>query len=174
MKKIIATLLVSAMLLACVVLFASCSSMEKPELNDLEDVAEVLEDEDYVVSYSDDEDDLGVGIEERLYASKGEAEDYEYLSIIVYADSTLAETSYQQLKAEYDYQIQRYEQTIKYYEHVLEEYNSDLDSDTEDRFEEYLADAQESLENYKENYTYGKDGNTVWYGTVTAAEDSKG
>ena len=81
MKKILTVLLAVAMLLGCVAIFASCGNQgSKPNL-DLEEAADALEDEDYEVNYTDDEDELPVGAVEMLRAS----DDDDYIYIVKYS-----------------------------------------------------------------------------------------
>lgn len=172
MKKIIISLLVVCMLASCIVVFASCNkaSSVKPEL-DLEEAKDALEDEDYMVQYSDDEDDLGVGVKESLAAYN---EDDDGLYIIVYADSKLANLAYEEVKAEYDVEVESIKREIKQLEHILDKYEDDLDSDEVDEYEDKIKELKKELEEMEEDYTFGKSGKTVWYGTVDAAKDSKG
>ena len=167
MKKLIITLLAIAMLLSCVLVFSACAS--KPEM-DLEKAAENLEDEDYIAVYSDDEDDLGAGIEERLYASNED----DSLTVIVYKDSKSAKLAYKAQKLSYDVQIDYYNIQIDTIENMLKQYEDDLDNDDIEEYEEELDELKEELEELKKNSVIGKSGNTVWYGTKAAVKDSKG
>lgn len=170
MKKIITTLLIACMLISCLIVFASCNV--KPALKDLEDVAETLEDEDYLVSYIDDEDELSPGMSETLYARSEDGDDS--LSIIVFSDSKMAKLYYDELKAEYDYEIESIKREIKSIKHMLKKYGDELDSDQEDYYEDELKDLEKELKKMKEEYTFGRSGKTVWAGTADAAKDSKG
>ncbi len=173
MKKIITALLIACMLVSCIAVLSSCdlfSSKVKPEL-DLEDAKNALEDEDYLVVYVDDEDDLDVGMKESLYAYN---DDEDGLYIIVYADSKLATWAYEELKAEYDAEVDELKREIDKLEHILDKYEDDLDSDEVDDYEDEIKDLKKDLKKMEEEYTFGKSGSTVWYGTANAAEDSKG
>ena len=169
MKKIITTLLALAMILSCVVVFSSCSLFApKPEL-DLEDAKDNLEDADYSVSYEDDEDLLGPGVAEQLYAY----DDDNFLRVTVYEDSKSASLAYDEIKMELDHEKESIKLTIKSIEHVLDKYEDDLEDEEIDELEDMLEEYQDELEEY-EDYVIGKSGKTVWAGTKDAIEDSKG
>lgn len=161
MKKILAALLAFAMLIGCVLTFASCGA--KPRL-DLEKAEEALEDEDYNVSYDDDVDSMGE--KERLYAYNDE----DYIEIRVFDSAKTAKLAYEALKLELDYEIEGIELQIKTYKHMLSKYEDDID---EDDFEEKLEELEESLKELKKEYCVGRSGKTVWRGTANAIKDSK-
>ena len=165
MKRILAAILLVVLTFSSVVLLSSCGP--KPEL-ELEDAAENLEDEKYTVTYVDDSDDAG--IEEYLRASNGKD---DYLYVTVYADAKLAKFAYKELKMEMKQEKEYYKLQIEYYEYMLDEYGKELESEDEDYYKELIKEYEKSLEEYDE-YVIGRSGNTVWYGTKTAIEDSKG
>ncbi len=180
MKTILAKLLAVALIVVMVLSLASCGA--KPEL-DLEDAAENLEDKDYLVRYIDDKDELELNEVATLYASN----DDDFLRVVEYKDAKSAKLAYEEIKMEYDLEIQEIkveieaiELEIKFYEHMLDEYDKDLDSDDIDDLEEEIddlndeiKDLEKNLEKYKEEYSYGRSGKFVWAGTVDAIEDSK-
>ena len=45
---------------------------------------------------------------------------------------------------------------------------------TSEELEKQIKELKNELEKMEEEYTFGKSGKTVWYGTVDAAKDSKG
>ena len=147
-----------------VAILSSCGP--KPEL-DLEDAAENLEDEKYDVTYDDDCDEAG--IEERLSASNKD----DYLYVTVYADAKLAKLAYKELQMEMKQEKEYYKLQLEYYEHMVDEYGKELESEEEDYYKEAIKEIEEELEKYDE-YVIGRSGNTVWSGTKTAIEDSKG
>ena len=182
MKRKLAVLLALAMLIGCVALFASCGA--KPEL-DLEKAKDALEDEDYTVYYSDDEDDLPVYAEGVLSASD---DDDNYVYIMRFADAKTAKLYYNTLKidrdneiAEIKAEIKSLKAEIKASEQVLKKYEDDMKSDEiedlEDEIEELedeIKDLEKELEDMKEDYVIGRSGKVVWYGTADAIKDSKG
>ena len=171
MKKIIVTLLAAAMLLSCVFVLASCGGGQgaKPEL-DLEEAAENLEDNDYMVNYSDDEDE-NYNIAEQLYAYN---EDGEYLNIVVYKDSKSANIALDSFKAEAEYEKAMIKLQIKYLENILNKYEDDFEDDEEaESIEEEIEELEKELEEFEEEFCYGKSGKTVWKGTKKAVKDSK-
>lgn len=173
MKRIIVTLLAAAMLLSCVFVLASCGGGQgpKPEL-DLEEAEKNLDKEDYMVSFSDDKDDFEdtPWIEARLSASN----DGDFLYIVVYNDSKMADLAFEEIKAEIANEIDAMKRTIKEYERILSKFEDDLDSDDVDDYEDKIKEIEKELEEYEDEYCYGKSGKTIWYGTKTAVEDSKG
>ena len=169
MKKFLSLLLAVVMILGCTLTLSSCFSFlaAKPEM-DLEDAMENLEDEDYVVAYDDDSEDPGY--EEYLYAR---SEDDDSLTVVVFSDKKLANMYYDELKAQLKYQKEYIELEIKYTEYMLENYKKEFDSDDIDEMKDELKDLKKQLKKLDE-MVVGKKGTTVWYGTESAIEDSKG
>ena len=164
MKRILAAILLVVLTLSTVVLLASCGP--KPEL-DLEDAAENLEDAKYNVIYNDDSSEAGV--EESLRATNKD----DFLYVTVYADAKLAKLAYKELQMEMKQEKEYYKLQLEYYEHMVDEYGKELESEEEDYYKEAIKEIEEELEKYDE-YVIGRSGNTVWSGTKTAIEDSKG
>ena len=161
MKRILAAILLVVLTLSTVVLLASCGP--KPEL-DLEDAKENLEDAKYSVIYNDDSSVAGV--EESLSATNKD----DKLYVTVYADAKLAKLAYKELQMGMKQEKEALKLELKRLEYMLDEYSKDID---EDDVEEDIKYIEEELEAYDE-YVIGRSGNTVWYGTKTAIEDSKG
>ena len=186
MKKFLSLLLATVLLVACLA-FTGCSLLgAKPEL-DLETAAENLEDADYFVSFSDDEEDLDVNVEAKLYAYEEDGENY--ISIVTYKDSKSAKLAYQEIKLELEYEKESYNRRVDSYElqikninNMMDKYEDELDDeDMIDYYEDMLEEVEDALEEYKEeyaeekeNYVYGRKGNTVWAGTKDALEATKG
>ena len=168
MKKILSMLLALVMLVTCFMALSACAP--RPYLKDLEEAAENLEDADYFATYTDDEDNLGVGVVERLSAYD---DDDNYLYVIVYASNKLASLSYEELKAELEAEKESTKREIERIKHILKKFDGELKSDEIDEYEDELKDLEEELEEYK-NFVIGKSGKTVWYGTKDAIKDSKG
>ena len=171
MKKILSMLLVVVMLATCIMALSACAP--KPALKDLEEVAETLEDADYYASYSDDEDYLGIGMVERLYAYDKDDDSDNTLVIIVYESAKLAKIAYKEAKLNLEMEEKELKLEIKKIETILKEYSGELKSAEIDAYEDELKDLEEELELYKE-YVVGISGKTVWYGTKEAIKDSKG
>ena len=167
MKKIIATLLAAVMLVGCMLAFTSCA---QPAIWDLDKAEENLKDNDYSVSYIDNEDELEAGVAKKLYASKDE----EYLSITVYKDTKTAKYVYENLKLEYDMGLKFYKNEINRLENLLKKHKDDLSDSQIERYEDDIKDYKEYIDEAKKESTFGRIGKTVWYGTKTAAEDSRG
>lgn len=140
----------------------------KPQLN-IDDAKDALEDADYSVSYTDDEDDLAIGVKERLYAYN----DDDYISIVVYEDAAYAKKQYEAAKIEFEAEIDLIKNSISILEYQLNHYEDDLSSDEIDDIEDEIKELEERLEEYDEEIVHGRSGNIVWYGTKNAAEDSK-
>ena len=165
MKRFLLIFLACLMALSCMIAFSSCAT--KPE-KDLEDAAENLEDEDYIVSYEDDVDD--VGYEEKLYARNDKD---DTLTVIVFSDTKLAGMYYDEMKAQLKYQEETIKRQIKALEHTLKKYDDDMDSDEVDEMEDEVKDLKKQLKKFDE-MVIGKSGKTVWMGTKDAIKDSKG
>lgn len=165
-----------------VVFTFSLTSCTTPTLN-LEKAQEKLEDEDYTVVYSDDEDYLEVSMEEMLTARSEDGDDYLYM--IKFKDAKSARLTYQSLKMSYKEEVNDYKNSIKEielqikeYKNLLNKYEDDLkDADYyEDEIEELedeLEELKEEFKEFKEDYSYGRSGKVVWYGTTKAVKDSK-
>jgi len=169
MKKILTVLLAMAMLLGCVAVLASCTKQgPKPNL-DLEDAADVLEDEDYSVVYVDDEDDLDPGMVETLTAY----DDDNYLYVIKFASSATAKLYYEEIKLEYDYNLESTKLEIKSKEHTLKKYDDDLENAEIDEIEDDIKDLEKEIKEMEEEACFGRSGKYVWIGTKDAVKDSK-
>ena len=173
MKKILSTVLAVVLIVGCIFTLASCSPKsqgEKPEL-DLKKAAENLEDEDYTVTHVDDKDSLEVFIEETLYAyDEGHKNS---ITIVVFKDSKSAKFYYEDYVNGMQSEIEEIEAEIEFYEHILKEYESKLDSDEIDEIEDEIKKYKEELEERTEDFCYGIDDCTVWYGSADAVKDSK-
>ena len=161
MKKTIKALV--ALLLALCTIF-SLTSCSVPEL-DLESAEESLRDEGYTVMYNENGEP---GIEESLYAYNGD----DTLRVYICESRKMAKLMYQEFQLSLEYNIQRIELEIKSVKHILKRFEDDMSD--EEIYEDRLDELEDELELYKKEYVLGRRGKTVWYGTKTAVEDSKG
>ena len=164
MKRLLTILLALLMLVSSVFVLSSCA--QKPKLN-LEKAEEALKDNDYYVSYDDDSSSTGVA--EALYAYK----DDHKLVIMKFEKSSTAKIAYEQLKMEYEHEIESMEMEIKAAKHTLKTYEDDMKSDEIKALEDEIKDLEKELEETKEDYVFGRSGKYVWYGDAKAIEDSK-
>ena len=165
MKKFLIRLATCVLTLLCVLGIAGCSS---PEL-DFSKARANLEAKGYIVTVKTGED-CDVGIEEQLYAMKGE----EYIRITHYKTNALAKAYYARVEAEYEASIEMYEAEIEYYEVLLDNHRDEISSDEIADAEDEIKDLKEELEELKSNMeNVGRSGKYVWYGTKFAIEDSK-
>ncbi len=198
MRRFLVTLLVISLavvgVLICIsvarTLFAANAKSIQPEL-DLEDAARNLENKGYTVSYIDDDDELNVNEKEYLYAEYAhniapdnfnDYDDYlEYienlspnmLKIVIFKDSKSANLYYKSLKIERDYELKSLRLALKECKHLLYEYEHDLDDEEEKYYNEYISNLNKQISEI-ENYVIGKKGNTVWFGTEQAIQNSNG
>jgi len=170
MRKIKVLLLAVALLLVCTMALSACSLFAPKPNKDLEEAAENLEDEKYTVTYTDDEDDLDVNVEERLYATDGKD---NYLSVTIYKDSKSASLAYKEMKLQYDAELESVELQIKNCENMIKKYDDDLDSDEIDEYEDEIKELEKELKEAKD-FVFGKSGKMVYAGTKDAIKDSKG
>ena len=168
MKRILAAMLVVILAFSSVILLSSCAA--KPEM-DLEKAKDNLEDEDYSVNYSDEDNETG--IEEYLSASKTKGDDYDYVRIIKFSDAKLAKLEYKGLKQDRDTYKKEIKLELEKYEYMLSKYDDELTSEEEDYIKEEIKELEKELEEY-DDYVIGRSGKTVWYGTKAAIEASKG
>lgn len=196
MRRFLVTLLVISLavvgVLICISVARTIFSMNKestqPDLN-LDRAADNLEVRNYTVSYIDDEDELAVGVEERLYAKTEpqinadnfeNEEEYlnyletyipEWIEIVVFENTKTAKLYYKSLKLERDCELKALKLKLKEYRHILDEYSKDLDDDEEEYYNNYISDLNKQIGKW-ENYVIGRKGNTVWCGTKQAMQDS--
>ena len=170
MKKIKVLLLAVALLLVCTMALSACSLFAPKPNKDLEEAAENLEDEKYMVTYTDDEDELEVNVAEKLYATDGKD---NYLSVTIYNDSKSASLAYKEMKMQYDAEIDEIKLEIKNYENMIKKYEDDLDNDDIDDYEDEIKELEKELEEAKD-FVFGKSGKMVYAGTKDAIKDSKG
>ena len=172
MKKLLSVTLVLLLAVCCMLTMVSCfGGGEKPEL-DLEKAAEALEDRDYTVEYTDDDLEIPA-LEEQLRASKSTDGDHEYIYILRFKDTKSAKLYYENIKLGRESQQKSSELEIEFYEHLLKKYEDDMKSDEIDEYEDELKEMKKALENSQEDYTYGRSGKIVWYGTTKAAKHTK-
>lgn len=162
MNKLFKYLICLALIISTLFALASCG--QKPSL-DFDEVADNLEDEDYVVVHVDDEDDLEAGMVESLYAYDGD----NHISIVEYESTKLANLAYESMKLSYDYEIKSLENEIETIKYIIK--NCDVD---EDDYEDELEELEEELEMMKKETFFGKSGKKVWAATEDAIKDSKG
>ena len=175
MKKTIIRLIALVFVVCFAFSLASCFA-PKPLIKDLEKAAENLEDEDYDVYYTDDEDEIayhefGACIAEYLEADD---DDDNSIEIVVFKDTKSAKLYYDELKTRLDYQKEYMELYIESLEHQLKKYEDDLDSDEINEIEDTIKELNKALEKVEDEYVIGRSGKTVWAGTKDAIEDSKG
>ncbi len=171
MKKTFLKLIALAVLLCTVFSITSCGLFTaKPEL-DLKDAAKALEDEDYSVYHYDDEDDLSVGVAERLSARSDDGDDYLYIT--VYETTKMAKLAYEELELENEAEIEYIKLEIKTLEYTLKKFEKDLTSDEIDEIEDEIKELEKYLEEMKDEYCFGRKGKAVWEGTKDAIKDSK-
>lgn len=165
-----------ALMLASLLSLTSCidlSFLNKPEL-DLEAAEKNLEDDGYTVIYTGKSDvaseiieNLDPGVEETLYAKKGEAVFY----MTVYENDAIAKAVYEQMKYSRESSEKRTKLEIKQIETMLKECE-DLSSAEKNDYEDDLDDLEETLEEMKE-VTIGRSGNVIWYGSKEVIADTK-
>ena len=176
MRKTIKNLFTIISVLVILFALTSCAFMgETPEL-DLEEAKENLDDNDYLVTYYDEDYDFKNGsanVLEKIYAYSADSDSEDFVSITKYKDSQSALLALREVKVERDIQIKYLKAQIKYYEHLLEEYEDDMDIDEVEELEEELEEYEDMLEILQDDYVYGIDGNYVWYGTIDAIDDTK-
>ena len=170
MKKILAALLALMMVVACVATLASCG---KAVPADYEDAKEALEDADYQVMGTDEEDYLSTGMKAQISArdvteDKDDREAFIY--IYYFENEDMAKFQEKFYKMNLEQNIEEAKLTIEYYEMMLEKYADDLEDEEKEEIEEELEEMQEELEAYKNDYVVGRKGTTVWYGYKSMAE----
>ena len=173
MKKIkfISVIVCAILLVNCVALFTSCSG-SKPEL-DLKTAQENLEFNDYTVivnHYGSSRDDMdAVMFESELFAYN---EYYDYISIYVFNDASMAKAYYNYEKGSYAEEKDIIDAEIKYLEYFLKIYSDDIDKDLFEEIEEELEKWEDALKEAKD-LVIGISGKYVWVGTKKAIENSR-
>ena len=172
MKKILAALLALMMVVACVATLASCG---KAVPADYEDAKKALEDAEYQVMASDEEEYQKPGVKAYIRAYKAvdpEDEDSDIDSVYIYycENADMAKQLYKKFNLQLEQAIDTMELEIAEAELILEKYADDLEDEAKTELEEELEEMKEELDSYKNDYVVGKKGTTVWYGTKAAAE----
>ena len=161
-------LLAICLILATLFCITSCGA--KPKLN-FEKAQKNLEDKDYMVMFSDDEDDLKPGMAAYLSASDG---DENRLVMIEYKDLKSAKLAYKEYKLSIESKIEEKELEIKELKNILKKYDADLDSEAIDNCEDEIKELQDEIKDLKKETLYGRSGKIFWYGTKDAVKASKG
>ena len=161
-------LLAICLILATLFCITSCGA--KPKL-DFEKAKDNLEDKDYYVEFTDDEDDLQFNMV-ALFAA--ENDDGEYLAMVEYKDLKSAKIAYKQLKLERETELEEFELQKKQYKNLLKKYDADLDSDEIDELEDMIKELDKKIEQLKKEELFGRSGKIVWEGTEKAVKASKG
>ncbi len=156
MKKILSMLLVLVTMLTVCMSLVACGG-PKPNLN-LDRAKKNLKDNDYEVEICDgdeweDVEDGALAMEEVLYADDEDGDNYIY--IIKFKTTKDAKLYYKAFENE--------DAWVKYLKYVLKKYGDDLDREDREEFEERIED-----------YSWGRSGKYVWYGTKDAIKDTKG
>ena len=161
-------LLAICLILATLFCITSCGA--KPKL-DFEKAKDNLEDKDYFVEFTDDEDELTPNM---VAYFEAEDDDGEYLKMIEYKDLKSAKIAYKQLKLEKETELEEYELEKKYYKNLLKKYDGDLESDEIDYIEDAIKELDKKIEELKKETLYGRSGKIVWEGSEKAVKASKG
>lgn len=157
MKKTIKYILAIALVLSCVLALVSCGP--KPKLN-LEKAEKNLEDNDYYVTLTDDEDELEYGMKEALVASD---EDDNEIYIIKFVSKKLAKLYYKQAKLAIENSIESLELELKIQKATLKKLDKDMSSDEIDAFEDEIKEIKEQIEELEESLKFiGRSGKYVW------------
>ena len=161
-------LLAICLILATLFCITSCGA--KPKL-DFEKAQKNLEDKDYFVEFTDDEDDLQFNMA-ALFAATDDDENYLYM--VEYKDLKSAKIAYKQLKLEKETEIEEKEIEIKELKNLLKKYDADLESDEIDELEDMIKELEKEIKELKKETLYGRSGKIVWEGTEKAVKASKG
>ena len=162
-------LLAICLILATLFCITSCGA--KPKL-DFDKAKDNLEDKDYYVEFTDDEDDLYSPNMAALFAATDDDENYLYM--VEYKDLKSAKIAYKQLKLERETELEEKELKIKELKNLLKKYDGDLDSDTIDEYEDEIKELEKEIKELKKETLYGRSGKIVWEGTEKAVKASKG
>lgn len=155
-------------LFTCVFALTACGA--KPEL-DFDDAEDALEDNKYMVTLVDDEDDLEPNVARYLRASTSDGDDY--IRITEYKDLKSAYLAYKAMKLEYESEMDYLKLELKQYKNLLNKYEDDLDDDEIDYIEDRIDDLEEEIEEMETESKFGRSGKIVWEATEGAIEDSK-
>ncbi len=183
MKKHLKKIFFAISLMVLTLTLASCGAT--PKFN-LEKAAENLKDEGYYVSYEDefDEDDYDeMMIKEALSAYDGDEE----VTIMKFRDARTAKLYLKSMKLRRQYEIDEIKYEIKLLKiekkaliNTMLRYAFKLDGDDfEDIIEdikdiqEEIKECREEIKDVKKEYSCGRMGKTVWYGTEGAIKDTK-
>ena len=178
MKKTLIRCAAVLLLIACALSAASCSLFAPKPETDVKVAATTLERNGYLVETIEElegDSRLGIGIKRAFRASYtyGIALNEKSLVMIEFRSPTTAKLYYEEKKAEYDAEIEEISHEIKVYKHLLADYKSRLNGADPILYEEMIEELEEELETLKKEYTVGRSGKVVWYGSTDVIEDTK-
>ena len=152
MKKVLSLVCLLALVATCLFAFASCGSPNE----DPAEAKKALEGNGYTVNYAVNDDGVG-----KLYASKGEKDDAQYITIQWFATEEEAEAEYKKLEE----QVEAFEKSIE----ELEKQLSEAEGTVAEELEKQLEEAEKELD----DANYGISGKMIWSGTSQAVSDAK-
>ena len=162
MKKIIGTFCV--LLTICVLVLSSCAS---PEL-DFDDAKVTLEEKGYTVLHT--KNPLTEGMVASFTASN---DDDEYLYMAEYESSALASVQYDKVKLQYETEEKETQLEIDELEAFYDLYKDQMSDEKKQAHKDDIAELEKSIDDLNDNFTFGRSGCIIWYGTVQAVKDSK-
>lgn len=173
MKKFLALILASVMILGSMLAFTSCKE-KAPALN-YDDAKEALEDAGYSF-YEDEEESEDPVYEAKLQAFRHEDEESDRLEIYWFENEAVAKLYYKGIKMEKEQQIEQIEFEIKFLKKCKKEHKNDYRSTEMEELDDEIKELKNELKIIKNDkeVSFGIDGNVVWKGTNTAIEDSRG
>lgn len=162
MKKL--TLAICIILALCTLMLSSCAS---PDL-DFADAKNTLEGKGYSVTYT--QNPLTEGMVASFSASNA---DEEYLYMVEYQSSALASAQYEKIKLQFDTEEKELEIDKKELEAFYDLYKGQLTDEEKQSYKDDIQAIKDSIKDLNDNFTYGRSGCFIWYGTVGAVKDSR-
>ena len=173
MKKLWKTLLSCLLMIVAVLSICCCSSKEN--LN-IDKAKNSLEKANYDVEFISNPDPYDIdisftnAIDKYLFAEGIHGEE---ICMILFDSEGMAKKYYKTLSLEIEYEISSIKADIKAYEYYLKHYKNKIKSDERNDIEDYINESRKELEDFKEEYAFGRSGKLVWFGNVDAINDAK-
>ncbi len=176
MKNTLVKLLLLAALVSCLFIFASCDKLDM----DLEDAAEIFEDEEWLGTDILEMDE-GI-IAATLRVNNGEEDDdYASFTMVEYIDEKIAKLAFEalelqrkQAKEEMKMELESMELQLENYNLLVDEFGKKIDKDEYkemiSELEDEIEELKEELDTYGDDYKMGRNGAIVWYGSLEAYE----
>ena len=100
-------------------------------------------------------------------------DDDEYLYMAEYESSALASVQYDKVKLQYETEEKETQLEIDELEAFYDLYKDQMSDEEKQAHKDDIAELKKSIDDLNDNFTFGRSGCIIWYGTAQALKDSK-